>query len=91
MAIKLFTKAIPQHKFDKLEVHPCRELNKGTPKPFVEQCQPHEADFWSVYIRYNPKSNMEQIGGLECVADCDTEKEAEELKTFLTAFAQKAE
>jgi len=73
MAIKLITKAIPQHKFDAIEIHP------------------NEAQFWSVYIRYNPKSNVQQFGGLERIADADTEIEANELKTFLTAFVQKAE
>jgi len=91
MAIRLITKAIPQHNFDAIEIHPCREVKKETAKSFVEQCEPSEAQFWSVYIRYNPKSNMKEIGGLECIADCSTEIEAENLKIFLTAFAQKAE
>lgn len=91
MAIKLITKAIPQHNFDTLEIHPCRMIEHSKFDSFVEQCEPSEAEFWSVYIHYNPESNMQEIGGLECIADCDTETEAEDLKIFLTAFAQKAE
>lgn len=91
MAIKLVVEAIPQHAFNALEIHPCREYEKGTPTAFVEQCEPSEAEFWSVYVRYNPKTNKEEFGGLECIADCDTEEEAKQLEKFLTAFAEKSE
>lgn len=91
--ITLVTTAIPQHKFDALEIHPCKEYNKGTPEAFVEQVDPTEEtpDFWSVYVHYNPKSNTDEFGGLECIADCDTEEEAESVVSFLTTFAKLSE
>lgn len=91
MAIKLVIEAIPEHKFDNLEVHPCREYKEDASNPFVEQCEPSEAEFWSVYVHYNPKSNEDKFGGLNCIADCDTQAEADGLVKFLTEFAQKSE
>lgn len=84
--IELFTQVTKDFRhqgFDGFEVHPCKvyeeaeaTLNK---KQFVEQCKPAEAEFWSVYVHL--------VGaGLDCIADCKTEKEANELVEFLTAL-----
>jgi hypothetical protein len=89
----IHTLAIPQHCFNALEVHPCKEYEKGTPEAFVEQIDPKEEtpDFWSVYVRYNPKTNEDKFGGLECIADCDSEDEANRLVAFLKTFAKLAD
>lgn len=58
---------------DNLEVHPCMEINE---EGDVEQCEPEEAQFWSVYVHY-------EGGGLDCIADCDTSDQAYELVNFL--------
>lgn len=38
-----------------------------------------QPDFYSVYVRYQ----NEDFRGLECIADCDTKEEAEQLVSFL--------
>jgi len=69
--------------FDAVEVHPCQIIEKGTEgkKDVVEQCEPEDADFWSVYIHL-------VSGGLECIADCVTEQEAETFKKFIDSVIQ---
>lgn len=71
-------------KFDTFEVHPCRivEDDKGLPDIMqsVEQCEPHEAEFWSVYVHLVG-------GGLDCIADCEHEVLANQLVDFLKALA----
>ena len=70
-------------KFDAIEVHPVCDLNwndeeeglrpfRGDPEreTHCEQCQPHEAHFWSVY------GHLKE-GGLECFEDFATREEAE--------------
>ena len=38
------------HSFDGLEIHPVRELiDEDDGSSYCEQCEPHEAQFWSVY------------------------------------------
>ncbi len=65
-----------------IEVHPCKEYPDGKGASFVEQCEPEEADFWSVYLHL-------KAGGLECVADLPTEALANSLADLLT-LTQKA-
>lgn len=63
------------------EVHPCIEENEN-----VHQCTGDEVpDFWSVYVRYSPDHYTpgSPQGGLDCIADADTQAEAEALKTLL--------
>lgn len=60
------------------EVHPCKEDEHG-----VEQCEPEEAEFWSVYVRFIPSRKNDQFGGVDCIADCETEEMANNLVSFL--------
>jgi hypothetical protein len=57
------------HQFDGLEIHPCRaeSVEKGT--PFIEQCTPESAEFWSVYGHY-------KTGGVSCFEDFPTKAQA---------------
>lgn len=43
---------------------------------FTERCEPHEADYWGVYVRLTE-------GGASCIADCATKEAAEALVTLL--------
>jgi hypothetical protein len=65
--------------FDGLEIHPVKEYpvhvhtqdsNAGR-QTFCEPCEPHEADFWSVYGHL-------VTGGIECFADFSTLEAAED-------------
>lgn len=83
--IEIFTKITKDFRltgFDGFEVHPCKvveEINIPDKLQCVEQCEPAEAQFWSVYVHL--------VGaGLDCIADCETEKEANELVEFLKAL-----
>lgn len=75
---------VPERKFTNIEIHPCKE-EEG----HVTQCEPEEAHFYSLYLHYDPyepkdrKDNPTGFGGLDCIADTDTEEEAEQIKTFL--------
>lgn len=70
--------------FDAIEIHPVRDLFKGEPEEkgtcFVK-CEPEDAELWSVYI-HAPNN------GWECIADCDTLTEAEQVKSLME-IAQK--
>jgi hypothetical protein len=37
------------HQFDAIEVHPCHAVGCADGTVFIEQCEPDEAHFWSVY------------------------------------------
>lgn len=84
--IPKFSKDMKGHDFDEIEVHPCKVVdeNKSLPSKIqaVEQCEPEEAEFWSVYVHY-------EKGGLDCIADCATEKDANDLKDFLLEFVER--
>ena len=71
------------YKFDCFEVHPCKvvdgEAEFPTIKQCVEQCEREEAEFWSVYVHLTG-------GGLDCIADCETEELANQLVEFLKAL-----
>lgn len=61
------------HRFDGLEIHPVRNLfPPGRGETWCEPCEPHEAEFWSVYGHCRE-------GGIECFKDFDTELEARAL------------
>lgn len=60
--------------FDCLEVHPCMYIDDT--KVEVEQCEPSEAHFWSVYVHLVE-------GGLYCIADCPTEDATNSLKDLI--------
>lgn len=51
------------------EIHPWRVTNPGEIVEDVEQCEPEEAHFFSVYAHLKE-------GGLYCLVDCDTEAAA---------------
>ena len=69
-----------QH-FDGFEYHPCT-LHYIGDQEIVEQCEPEEAEFWSVYVRLIE-------GGLSCIADFDTEQECIEFIRFLEKIIEK--
>jgi hypothetical protein len=76
------TKDLLHSGFDGFEVHPCREYDKDTKSAHIEQCEASEAEFWSVYVHL--------VGaGLDCIADCETENEANDLITFLKTLIVK--
>lgn len=56
--------------FDGFEIHPCKQFEDPKGVQFVEQVEPEEAEFWSVYVH-----NVS--GGLACIADFATEAQAE--------------
>ena len=62
------------HFFDGLEVHPVREYHENG-YSWCEQCEPEEAEFWSVY------GHLKE-GEVDCFEDFETEAEAD-------AFAEK--
>ncbi len=74
MAIKNLTLPAPNQKFDEIEVHPCRVVERvpiaNGFSDTIEQCEPEEAEFWSVYVHFVG-------GGIDCIADCDTQGEAD--------------
>lgn len=74
------TEELRKQGFDCFEVHPCRVVGEDKSLPIaiqsIEQCEPNEAEFWSVYVHLIG-------GGLDCIADCETEKQANELVEFL--------
>lgn len=59
-------------EFDGLEIAPCKtydgDESYGT---FQEQCEPHEADCWTVFGHY-------KTGGIDDFADFKTEAEAQQ-------------
>ena len=58
--------------WDDIEILPIKELNNG----ICEEVKEGEEDFWSVYLH--------QInGGLECIADLKTKREAEKLAKLI--------
>lgn len=75
-----------RHKFfDEFEIHPCKvieEVDIPNKLQLIEQCEPNEAQFWSVYIHI-------MGGGLDCIADCETEQHAKGLVEFLKTLCIK--
>jgi hypothetical protein len=59
-------------RFDAYEIHPCHEHENG-----VEQCEPHEAHFWTLY-GHIPGAGVEAIG------DFRTKELAEEVLYRIT-------
>lgn len=64
-------------EYDEVEVHPCIQCEDGN----FEQCEPDDPELmmWSCYLHY-------KRGGLECVADFETEKEADAYANFLKVW-----
>jgi hypothetical protein len=57
-------------EFDALEIHPCTVIgNDGMDNPIVEQCEPEDAHFWTVFGHY-------RTGGVDDFEDFATEAEA---------------
>jgi hypothetical protein len=63
--------------WDNVEVHPCKDYPEGT-----EQCEPEEAEFWSVYLHM-------VAGGLCCIADLPTQELAETFADMVRNLAAK--
>lgn len=64
--------------WDAIEVHPVKVVNK---EGSVEQCEPNEAQFWSVYLHYTNQ-------GLRCIADCPTGNMAKSLAYLISECAK---
>lgn len=66
-------------KWDDIEIMPVFEDNNGNCEP----CEPEQANFYSVYLH-------QVTGGVQCIADLPTEKEANEfaklLKTAIESY-----
>lgn len=56
-------------EYDGLEIHPCHVESIEDGKIFVEQCDPEEVQFWSVYGHC-------PYGGVWCFEDFQTHQEA---------------
>ncbi len=86
MAVKNLKLPADKQAFDAIEVHPCKVIERveiGTSGKFcdtIEQCEPEEAEFWSVYVHFVG-------GGLDCIADCDTKGEADCLAELVERIA----
>lgn len=78
-------------KYDGFEVHPCRytpadpDSEKVTPGNY-EVCDREDPDVfcWSVYGHLIPDA-QKNVGGIESIADCATEEEANDLAYLLEA------
>lgn len=62
------TSVVAAH-FDGLELSPCRECGIADGVALVETCEPHEAQFWTVYGHFC-------TGGVEAFEDFPTYREA---------------
>ncbi len=76
----------PLATFDSFEVHPCIEEDGGTSQ--IDSTDEQTPHFWSVYVRYKPNADSD-FGGLDCVADCATQEEAETFKALLENLVTK--
>jgi len=63
MSLPVFYDIEPLGKVSAIEMHPCKDYGDH-----VEQCKAKEADFFSVFLHYEP-DYQKNIGGLDCVAD----------------------
>jgi hypothetical protein len=70
---------IDRYGWDTLEVHPVKNISTDSESTQFEQCEPNEADMWSVYIHMPDQ-------GLECIADCDSESTANDLVTLINTL-----
>lgn len=64
--------------YDGLEIHPVRDYDKSGDQTWCEVCEPHEAEFWSVYGHLIE-------GGVECLEDFETEGQADLFASRLLA------
>jgi hypothetical protein len=73
MPIHLFDRT----EYDEVEVHPCTQDDEG----LCEQCDPNDPELamWSCYLHL-------RVGGIECVADFENEKEADAYAQFLRVW-----
>ncbi len=84
MAVKNLALPSKDTKFDEIEVHPCKVVDEDKTNNLtvqaIEQCEPEEAEFWSVYVHFVG-------GGIDCIADCDTKDEADTLAEIIKRIA----
>lgn len=76
----------PLAVFESFEVHPCIEEDDLTSQ--IDSTDEQTPHFWSVYVRYKPNVDSD-FGGLDCIADCATQGEAEAFKTLLENLVAK--
>ncbi len=76
MRIEFTPEAAKGVEWDDIEIHPIREEKDMKGQTFCEQCEPGEEDFWSVYLHLVE-------GGLTCIADLPSKKDAESLQYLL--------
>lgn len=58
--------------YDGLEIYPCRDVSDSGDESEIEQCEPPQAQFWTVYGHL-------KAGGLEALHDSPTEQDAESI------------
>ncbi|MFZ1806394.1 MAG: hypothetical protein WAU36_04185 [Cyclobacteriaceae bacterium] len=73
----IITSSLPliTQPFNAIEIHPCKLIDEHN----VQQCEPQEAQIWSLYIHLCQ-------GGLECIADFASEDLANNFRNFLNSF-----
>ena len=71
---------VSDKKWDDVEYHPMSQI-KDEEIEYIEQCKKGEEDFWSVYIHLCE-------GGLECIADVETEEQAKEFAKFIKTITK---
>jgi len=70
----------PLGPWSNTEIHPVKEHDDH-----CEQCEPADADFYSVYIRY--AADVDGIAGLDCIGDFMTEEQAQAFADFLNVMS----
>lgn len=77
----------PLAVFENFEVHPCIEEDGHVSA--IDHSDSETAHFWSVYVHYKPTADNDYFGGLDCIADCATQEEAETFKALLENLVTK--
>jgi hypothetical protein len=74
--IIIMTDMVEKKVFDAIEIHPVKNIGTEDEGTIWEQCEPEEADMWTVYVHYPGE-------GLEAIADCDTLDQAQQVKALM--------
>lgn len=75
MKVTMYLDSIPK-VWNNIEVSPVKVVMDDVYGNFVEVCDGKDADMWSVYLH-------DVNGGVQCIADCESEDDAIELRGLL--------